>query len=116
MRRILSWFSTTSNTSNTSNTSEQSLHSNLSESEKKERFHHVSSKESLCEGLIREIHDDMATLQKLYTMTKDKKEHKNLQNRMNQLTTDLYELAHKRTVFKLEREILQDLIDPENEF
>ncbi len=113
MRRILSWFSTSSNTSNTS---EQSLHSNLSESEKKDRLQTISSKESLCEGLIREIHEDIAVLEKLYKATKDKKERKNIQNNMNQLTYDLYEIAHKHTVFKLEREILQDLIDPENEF
>ena len=113
IRRILSWFSTTSNTSNTSDIS---LHSNLSESEKKERFHHVSSKESLCENLIESIHEDMAVLHKLYKLTNDKKERKNLQNRMNQLTSDLYEIAHKHNVFKIEREILQELIDPENEF
>ena len=88
----------------------------MSKSEKKERLHHISSKESLCESLIREIHQDMAVLQSLYKATKDKKERKNLQNNMNQLTNDLYELSHKHTVLKLEREILQDLIDPENEF
>ena len=110
IRRIISWFSTSSNTSDIS------LHSNLSESEKKERFHHVSSKESLCENLIEEIHKDMAVLHKLYKLTNDKKERKCLQNYMNKLTNDLYEIAHKHTVLKLEREILQELIDPENEF
>jgi hypothetical protein len=88
----------------------------LSESEKKDRLHHISSKESICEGIIREIHEDMAALQKLYKATNDKKERKNIQNQMNQLTTDLYDIAHKHNILKLEREFLQDLVDPENEF
>ena len=108
IRRIRSWFST--------NTTQTSLHSNLSESEKKDRLHHISSKESLCEYLIEEIHKDMTVLQKLYKETKEKKERKDLQNRMNQLTNDLYEISHKHSIFKLEREVLEDFFHPENAF
>jgi len=113
MRRIRSWFSTSSSTSSKT---QISLHSNLSESEKKDRLHHISSKESLCEQLVEEIHQDMAVLEKLYKATKDKKERKNIQNNMNQLTNDLYDISHKHSILRLEREVLEDFFHIDNEF
>ena len=108
MKRIRSWFSISSSDS-------QSIYPNLSDAEKKELIKKSFSSENIYKDIIYKYNERIKLLKEQYKLS-GSKERKEIQNQINTLETNIYDCAHQINLGVLERETLENELDPENEF